>query len=106
VEPSLLRLDAERRGESPGQRGQQEAAAVHAGTVGRMVAKVNVRNSGRGRFTFVSHPEPVAWPAPRRSAPCTSTWLSVTPGRRSHRLPEKITPFCFAQLSGPVLCTR
>jgi hypothetical protein len=33
-------------------------------------------------------------------------WLSVTLGRRSHRLPEKITLFCFAQLSGAVLCTR
>jgi hypothetical protein len=53
VEPSLLRLDAERRGQSPGQRGQQEAAAVHVGTVGRMVAKVNVRTPvGRGSLSF------------------------------------------------------
>jgi len=32
--PSLLRVGGERRGEGTGQRGQQEAAAVHAGTVG------------------------------------------------------------------------
>jgi hypothetical protein len=29
--PRLLRLGAERRGDGTGQRGQQEAAAVHAG---------------------------------------------------------------------------
>jgi hypothetical protein len=39
--PHLLRLGVERRGEGTGQRGQQEAAAVHAGMVGRMRAKVN-----------------------------------------------------------------
>src|SRR5712692_10337065 len=39
----LLRLDDERRGERAGQRGQQETSAVHAGTVGRMVPKVNLR---------------------------------------------------------------
>jgi competence protein ComEA len=36
-----LRLRGERRGEDTGQRGQQEAAAVHAGMVGRMSTKVN-----------------------------------------------------------------
>jgi hypothetical protein len=39
--PRLLCLGGERRGEGRGQRGQQEAAAVHAGMVGRMRAKVN-----------------------------------------------------------------
>jgi len=39
--PRLLRLSGERRGEGPGQRGQQEEAAVHAGMVGRVRAKVN-----------------------------------------------------------------
>jgi hypothetical protein len=33
--------DSEEGDEGPGQRGQQEAAAVHAGMVGRMSAKVN-----------------------------------------------------------------
>jgi hypothetical protein len=37
----LLRPGGERRGEGDGQRGHQEAAAVHAGMVGRMRAKVN-----------------------------------------------------------------
>jgi hypothetical protein len=32
----LLPLGGERRGEGPGQRSQQEAAAVHAGTIGRL----------------------------------------------------------------------
>ena len=36
-----LRLGSARHGEGPGQRGQQEVAAVHAGMVGRMRAKVN-----------------------------------------------------------------
>jgi hypothetical protein len=40
---SLLRPGGERRGKSTGQRGQQEAAAVHAGMVGRTRAKVNQR---------------------------------------------------------------
>jgi hypothetical protein len=31
----LLRLDGQRRGDGTGQRGQQEAAAVQAGMVGR-----------------------------------------------------------------------
>jgi hypothetical protein len=43
--PRRLRLDNERRGDRTGQRGQQEAAAVHAGTVGRMRAKVNRRGA-------------------------------------------------------------
>jgi len=37
----LLRLSGERGGDGAGQRGQQEAAAVHPGMVGRMGAKVN-----------------------------------------------------------------
>ena len=39
--PRRLRLGGERHGESTGQRGQQEAAAVHAGMVGRMGGNVN-----------------------------------------------------------------
>jgi len=37
----VQRLGGERRSEGTGQRHQQEAAKVHAGTVGRMRAKVN-----------------------------------------------------------------
>ena len=37
-----LRLGGERRGEGTGQRGQQEAAAVHAGMVGQARVGVNV----------------------------------------------------------------
>src|SRR5262249_18891066 len=37
----LLGLCSERRDEGTSQRGQQEAAAVHAGTLGRAAAKVN-----------------------------------------------------------------
>src|SRR5689334_13888148 len=40
--PGLLRLAAERR-ERTGERGQQEAAAIHAGTIGRAPAVVNAR---------------------------------------------------------------
>jgi len=40
----LLRADSERGAERTGQRGQQEAAAVHAGKVGRMGGKVNLRS--------------------------------------------------------------
>jgi hypothetical protein len=36
-----MRLDGERHGDGPSQRGQQEAAAVHAGMVGRMTVKIN-----------------------------------------------------------------
>jgi hypothetical protein len=39
--PLLLRLDSERRSEDPGQRGQQEAAAVHPGMVGQSPSRVN-----------------------------------------------------------------
>jgi hypothetical protein len=38
----LLRLDGERRGERTGQRGEQEAAAVHAGTVGPMTRQAGI----------------------------------------------------------------
>jgi hypothetical protein len=38
---------SERRGKGTGQRGQEEAAAVHVGTLGRMRAKVNCRGAGR-----------------------------------------------------------
>jgi hypothetical protein len=37
----VLRRGDERRGKGTSQRGLQEAAAVHAGVVGRMRAKVN-----------------------------------------------------------------
>jgi competence protein ComEA len=42
----VLRLSNERRGDSTGQRGQQEAAAVHGGTLGRAGAKVNTVSQG------------------------------------------------------------
>jgi hypothetical protein len=44
--PRLLRLGGERRGEGAGQRCQREAAAVHAGTVGR---------KGEGQSTPTAH---------------------------------------------------
>jgi hypothetical protein len=42
---SLLRPSAERRGERTGQRGQQEAAAVHAGTVGCLACQPASRHA-------------------------------------------------------------
>jgi len=41
--PCLLRLSGERRGQGTGHRGQQEAAAAHAGTVGRLSRRTQVR---------------------------------------------------------------
>jgi hypothetical protein len=43
----LLRLSGQRHADGTGQQGPQEMAAVHAGMVGRMRAKVNRRQSHR-----------------------------------------------------------
>ena len=46
--PRLLRPRGERRGEGTSQRGQQEAAAVHAGMVGQARSGVNVEAASLG----------------------------------------------------------
>ena len=66
--PRLLRLGGERRGEGTGQRGQQEAAAVHAGTVGRLARQTGTR-------TITSTPASPPPPSPA-STSCPSRGTS------------------------------
>ena len=59
---SLLGLSGERRAESAGQRGQQEAAAVHAGMVGVSTVEVKhvavVSTAGDPRPALAVEPDP------------------------------------------------
>jgi hypothetical protein len=68
-----------------------------------MVAEINVRTPvGGGSLSFPTL-NLVLGLLPTQY-PCTPTWLSGTPGRRSHRLPEKIilVLFCSAFRRGAV----
>jgi len=66
-------------GERTDQRGHQEAAAVHGGKVGRMMAKVNVRTPV-GAVHSPLPPEPAVWPAlsTRARRPRQNSWETTT----------------------------